>query len=101
MNLKDEQRQMREREKPLRKATDWYSVSDIATHWGYSRGKVARMLEPYRGSVGFMDSGSSEDVRGHVRRYAVITISPALLARIESDLQGTPPKQADKKKRVL
>jgi hypothetical protein len=64
----------------------FFSVAAISQRWGVGLDKTARVLEPYRGRVGFLDLGSPENVRTHKRRYSIVKIHPTLLAQIEAEL---------------
>jgi hypothetical protein len=60
----------------------------IAKRWDCSEDKVARVLEKYRGEIGFMDQGTHANVRTHKRRYAIYRIHRTLLTKIETNLRA-------------
>ena len=86
-NLRDAQREMRERSKPPREASDWFSMQTIAKRWDCSVKHAQRICEMYRGKVGFQDQGIAETM--HKRKSAFIRISPTLLRQIEDDFKNT------------
>jgi hypothetical protein len=63
----------------------YLSVDAVARRRSCSWDKASRELEKHRGQSGFMDLGSPEDVRRKKRKFAIIRIHPALLAKIEND----------------
>jgi hypothetical protein len=71
---------------PNEKEIVFYSTSAIATRWNCSANKVISVLEGHRGEKGFMDLGSPENLRTHKRRYSIIRVHPALLAKIEAEM---------------
>jgi hypothetical protein len=64
------------------------TITELARQWRCSSNKARRMVESFRGQVGFMDKGVHEDVRKHKRKRSIITISPALQVKIEASFRA-------------
>jgi hypothetical protein len=64
------------------------TMTELARQWRCSPNKARRLAEPFRGQLGFMETGTHEDVRKHRRKYSIVTISHALQTKIEASMRA-------------